>query len=75
MASSLLLLTPVKRDRADVTVFARKSFSTHYNGHRIEAFRGLAGRHAVITRDERQCNLVRHFGHVPRSCSIERQPV
>jgi hypothetical protein len=48
-----------------VALFARKSLSAHYNGHRIEAFRGLAGRNTVVTRDERQRNVVRHFGYVP----------
>jgi hypothetical protein len=30
-----------------VTFFARKRLSAHYNGHRVEAFRGLAGGHTI----------------------------
>jgi putative heme iron utilization protein len=49
--------TAAKRDRADMAFFARKRLSAHYNGNRVEAFRRLAGRHAVIAGDEGQRNV------------------
>jgi hypothetical protein len=50
-----------------VTLIARKRLSARRSGHGIEAFGWFTGRHAVVTRNEWQRNVVRHFGHGPRS--------
>jgi hypothetical protein len=46
-----------------VSLFPQKRLSAHYNGHGIEAFCRLAGRHAVVTNYEWQRNVVCYFGH------------
>src|SRR5882757_6333779 len=53
---------PLFRERASARITAALG---------IEAFGRLAGSHAVIAGNERQRNVVRHLGHVPRSWPIE----
>jgi hypothetical protein len=50
---------------ADVAIFARRRFRAHYCGVGVEAFGWFAGRNAVISRNERQRDVIGDFRHTP----------
>jgi hypothetical protein len=55
---------PRERDGAGMTRLAGKSLRPHHRGVGIQAFRRLADGQTVVGENERQSDIVGHFGHL-----------